>query len=169
MLLVLDGCESVRSIVLSVCAGSFDFACAHAVAGTGMGEGGFVECRGRLVDHSLVATEISRARRYRLLDTIRAYLTSRLTAEALSHHHRVAAEHSVAKLRQANQDWNRTSVPEWLGYLVDELDGLRGALNRAFGANGDITLWRAPAKARPRPCGVPFPKPREPCGVPSSS
>jgi predicted ATPase/DNA-binding winged helix-turn-helix (wHTH) protein len=147
---LLSPTERQVLVALSVCTGSFDFGCAQAVAGVGMDDGDLVECLGKLVDHSLVATEIGRVRRYRLLDTVRAYLMSRLSAAALSEHHRLVAEHYIAKLRQANQDWNRTSIHVWLGHLVDDLDGLRGALNWAFAANGDRALGLALAGAAHR-------------------
>ena len=114
---------------LSVFAGSFPLAAVEAVCG--VERANVLDGLGRLVDQSLVATGADDAgeRRYRLLETVRAYGRERLRArgeDALMHRRLAAwvlgqAEEAGAALRGPDQ-------ARWLRWAEREHDTIRSAL-----------------------------------------
>jgi predicted ATPase len=138
---------------LSVFIGGFTLEGAEAVCGatgpdtlsTAVGDGAVVDLLGRLVDKSLVATENpgADARRYRVLETLRAYGLERVEqrgeATALRDRHAAYflafAEPTGAALRGRKQ-------PAWLARLETEHGNLRAALAWALERGDAATAVR---------------------------
>lgn len=116
---------------LAVFAGSFGAESAEAVAGGPDGPGDIAELLSRLVDKSLVAvTPGQGARRYQLLETLRAYGLERLgEAEGTDP---LRARHAAYYLDLAEQAWDGyrgPDQPDWLNRLEAEHTNLRAALD----------------------------------------
>jgi predicted ATPase len=92
-----------------------------------------------LVEKSLVhADPASSEFRYGLLESTRYYASEKL-ADA-SRMRRRHAEHFAARLAQATAEWETTPTRQWMACYASDIDNLRGALEWAFGADGDVTV-----------------------------
>jgi predicted ATPase/DNA-binding winged helix-turn-helix (wHTH) protein len=102
-----------------------------------------------LVAKSLVSVSIEKgASFYRLLETTRAYASSKLEEsdekEALARCH---AQHYLATLRQAEVEWHRRPAAEWLEAHWRAIDNVRAALNWSFSLTGDADVGIALTEA----------------------
>jgi predicted ATPase len=132
---------SERSVLrqLTVFAGGFTLDAARAVvAGPDVKADG-LEAVAHLVAKSLVSANDSAAKRYRLLDSTRAYaalkLTSDVERQAIKRRH---ALYVVGWLREAAA--NARSVKRELSLMRTETDNVRAALEWAFSAAGDRSI-----------------------------
>jgi len=137
---------------LSVFAGGCTLEAIDAVcAGDGVGERGLLPLLARLVDASLVATEERGGqKRYRLLETLRAYGREHLEiggeAEATSHRH---ARHYLALAEAAEPALWGPELATWLERLEAEHEDLRAALRWSVGrGEAEIALRLGAALAR---------------------
>src|SRR5262249_53101215 len=95
-----------------------------------------------LVEKSLVHADSPGGEfRYGLLESTRYYASEKL-ADA-SRMRRRHAEHFAARLAQATAEWETTSTRQWMACYAADIDNLRGALEWAFGADGDVTVGLA--------------------------
>src|SRR6516225_4621529 len=76
--------------------------------------------------------------RYGLLESARYYASEKL-ADA-SRMRRRHAEHFAARLAQATAEWETTPTRQWMACYASDIDNLRGALEWAFGTDGDVTV-----------------------------
>jgi predicted ATPase/DNA-binding winged helix-turn-helix (wHTH) protein len=92
-----------------------------------------------LVEKSLVHADPSAEEtRYRLPESTRYYAQDKLSdAVDVRRRH---AEHFAARLGQATADWETTPTREWMARYESDIDSLRGALQWAFGPDGDANL-----------------------------
>jgi predicted ATPase/DNA-binding winged helix-turn-helix (wHTH) protein len=95
-----------------------------------------------LAAKSLIAAEIDgEAVRYRLLEMTRAYAAEKLRdsdeGRVISRRH---AEHCSALLERAEADWELQPAPAWLRHYARHIDDVRGALDWAFSADGDLSV-----------------------------
>jgi predicted ATPase/DNA-binding winged helix-turn-helix (wHTH) protein len=102
-----------------------------------------------LVAKSLVSVSIEKgASFYRLLETTRAYASSKLEEsgekEALARRH---AQHYLATLGQAEVEWHRRPAAEWLEAHWRAIDNVRAALNWSFSLTGDADIGIALTEA----------------------
>ncbi|UPK25317.1 ATP-binding protein [Bradyrhizobium sp. 195] len=138
---LLPPAESATLRRLSVFAGPFAPEAAAAVAsGDGLSASETLEAIDSLVAKSLISPSGSRALRYRLLDTTRAYALGKLNE--LGENRQFArrhAEHFRDFFERAGADTS-TPLPDWLGTYGGELDNVRAALNWAFAPDGDAKL-----------------------------
>jgi predicted ATPase/DNA-binding winged helix-turn-helix (wHTH) protein len=92
-----------------------------------------------LVEKSLVHADAASSEfRYGLLESTRYYASEKL-ADA-SRMRRRHAEHFAARLAQATAEWEMTPTRQWMACYASDIDNLRGALEWAFGADGDVTV-----------------------------
>jgi predicted ATPase/DNA-binding winged helix-turn-helix (wHTH) protein len=92
-----------------------------------------------LVEKSLVHADFCGSEcRYGLLESTRYYAAEKL-ADALPLCRRHAA-HFAARLAQASAEWETTPTREWIARYEADVDNLRGALEWAFGLEGDVAL-----------------------------
>jgi predicted ATPase/DNA-binding SARP family transcriptional activator len=121
---------------LSVFAGGFDLDGAEAVAGAAFDSPvGVLDLLGALVDKSLLQADDVGAVRYRLLETMRDYATSKLLARSHAAAGALRAAHCGHYLALAE-----TAAPhlighgqtEWLDRLQVELDNLRAAISTSL-------------------------------------
>jgi predicted ATPase len=92
-----------------------------------------------LVEKSLVHADPAGGEfRYGLLESTRYYASEKL-ADA-SRMRRRHAEHFAARLAQATAEWETTPTRQWMACYASDVDNLRGALEWAFGADGDVTV-----------------------------
>ena len=128
---------------LSIFAATFALEAATAVAtGPEIARSEVVEALSNLVAKSLVLTESDgRAKRYRLLDTTRAYALEKLAQsgelDAVARRH---AEFYRDLFERAETEWETRPTAEWLADYEWRLDNLRAALGWAFSPNGDSTI-----------------------------
>jgi len=128
---------------LSIFAATFALEAATAVAtGPEIARSEVVEALSNLVAKSLVLTESNgRAKRYRLLDTTRAYALEKLAQsgelDAVARRH---AEFYRDLFERAETEWETRPTAEWLADYGWRLDNLRAALGWAFSPNGDSTI-----------------------------
>ena len=138
---LLPPAESATLRRLSVFAGPFAPEAAAAVAsGDGLSTSETLEAIDSLVTKSLISPSGSRALRYRLLDTTRAYALGKLNE--LGENRQFArrhAEHFRDFFERAGADTS-TPLPEWLSTYGGELDNVRAALDWAFAPDGDARL-----------------------------
>jgi non-specific serine/threonine protein kinase len=141
---------------LSVFGGGFDAAGARAVCFGGSVLGNqVIDVLGRLIDKSLVVVVdlAAESRRYRLLETLRAYGLERLReAGQLDMYTRRHAEYmdslsgvvnsSADKLSSSVAGWDSTG---WLAQMQQEVENLREALTWSRGADRDLHLRLAAA------------------------
>jgi predicted ATPase/DNA-binding winged helix-turn-helix (wHTH) protein len=92
-----------------------------------------------LVEKSLVHADLTASEtRYRLLESTRCYAYEKLAdAPGMRQRH---AEHFATRLGQATAEWERTATRPWIALYGADIDNLRGALEWAFGPDGDITV-----------------------------
>src|SRR5262245_66504368 len=50
------------------------------------------------------------------------------------------AEYFAARLAQATEAWERTPTQQWIACYEPDIDNLRGALEWAFGPDGDVAV-----------------------------
>ena len=92
-----------------------------------------------LVEKSLVQADLGGSEcRYGLLESTRYYAAEKLAdAARLRHRH---AEHFAARLAQATAEWETMPTRQWIARYEPDIDNLRGALEWAFGPDGDVVL-----------------------------
>lgn len=133
---------------LAVFAGGFDTEGAQAVCpGGSVLVGQVVDVLGRLIDKSLVAAVdlVAEPRRYRMLETLRAYGLERLREEGLLETYtRRHADYLDSLSASSVVGWDSA---EWLLRMKQEVDNLREALTWSKGADGDLHLRLAAAYA----------------------
>jgi predicted ATPase/DNA-binding winged helix-turn-helix (wHTH) protein len=128
---------------VAVFAGSFSLeAAVSVVADDALPDWQVIDRLAELVAKSLVVAETSgSARRYRLLDTTRAYALEKLADggefAALARRHAV---YFRDHFRNAGVVWERTPSVQWLETYAPEIDNIRVALDWAFGASGDQAI-----------------------------
>lgn len=137
---LLPPAESATLRRLSVFAGPFAPEAAAAVAsGDGLSTSETLEAIDSLVTKSLISPSGSRALRYRLLDTTRAYALGKLNElgenKQFARRH---AEHFRDFFERAGAD--TSPLPEWLSTYGGELDNVRAALDWAFAPDGEARL-----------------------------
>jgi hypothetical protein len=92
-----------------------------------------------LVEKSLVHADRTGSEfRYGLLESTRYYASEKLTdAPRVRRRH---AEHFAARLARATAEWETTPTRQWMAGYASDIDNLRGALEWAFGTDGDVTV-----------------------------
>jgi len=92
-----------------------------------------------LVEKSLVHPDLGGGEcRYGLLESTRYFATEKLVdAPILRRRH---AEHFAARFAQATAAWETTATREWIASYAPDIDNLRGALDWAFGPDGDVAV-----------------------------
>jgi predicted ATPase/DNA-binding winged helix-turn-helix (wHTH) protein len=92
-----------------------------------------------LVEKSLVQADLGGSEcRYGLLESTRYYAAAKLAdAARLRRRH---AEHFAARLAQATVEWETMPTRQWVALYEPDIDNLRGALEWAFGADGDVAV-----------------------------
>jgi tetratricopeptide (TPR) repeat protein len=94
-----------------------------------------VDALGRLIDQSLLTLEQREPARYRLLETLRLYATTKLRqageTDAIAELH---ARHFIEVFDEAERCWEETPDPDWIARYQPELDNLRAALDWALAA-----------------------------------
>ncbi|HLZ64845.1 MAG TPA: adenylate/guanylate cyclase domain-containing protein [Aliidongia sp.] len=106
---------------------------------------------GALVDKSLIVAEkAGQERRFRLLETMRAYALDRLDAagergEAQTRH----ARYYLDQMTQAEARWNDLPTVAWLAVIEPQIDNIRAALEAAVGGRIDASLGYELAAATP--------------------
>jgi predicted ATPase/DNA-binding winged helix-turn-helix (wHTH) protein len=92
-----------------------------------------------LVEKSLVHADLAGNEfRYGLLESTRYYAAEKL-ADAPRWRRR-HAEHFAARLAQATAAWETTPTRQWIARYESDIGNLRGALEWAFGPDGDVTV-----------------------------
>jgi predicted ATPase/DNA-binding winged helix-turn-helix (wHTH) protein len=140
---LLPGHEQRLLCRLAIFRGSFTAAAAVAVAGTDAGEQTeLLEELANLVAKSLVvATPVTGAARYRLLETTRAYAMEKVQenneAAALLRRHGM---YFRLLLEGAERDWESKSEAQWRAIYAHLIDDVRAALDWAFTSDGDALL-----------------------------
>ena len=141
---LLDDDERALFDRLGVFPADFDFEAAQAVCGAGGPEDAVViTLLPRLVDKSLVSVAGGSTRRYRLLETVRAYAAERLSSSGAEPEvrKRHASYYLALAVRAADQ--HRTSQQRtWLDRLVTEQPNLRAGLAYNIGAGDVESAWR---------------------------
>ncbi len=140
---LLPAAEAATLRRLSVFVGPFTLEAALAVAaGEGVSEPEAVEAIANLVAKSLIATPFAeRLLRYRLLDTTRAYGLDKLKeAGETALFARRHAEYFRNLFEQAEAEWEKRPVAEWLAAYGRQIDNVRAALDWAFSPDGDPAL-----------------------------
>src|SRR5215475_6794463 len=92
-----------------------------------------------LVEKSLVHADPAGSEfRYGLLESTRYYASERLAdGPRMRRRH---AEHFAARLAQATAAWETTPTQQWIACYQPDIDNLRGALEWAFGPDGDVAV-----------------------------
>jgi predicted ATPase len=133
--------SSERSVLrqLTIFAGGFTLDAARAVVDVSDVKADGLGAVAQLVAKSLVSANSGAVKRYRLLDSTRAYaalkLTSDIERQALKRRH---ALYVVSWLREAAA--NARSVKRELSLMRTETDNVRAALDWAFSAGGDHSI-----------------------------
>jgi predicted ATPase len=111
----------------------------EVVAGTGIPEQRVGDLLLSLVEKSLVHADLTgNETRYRLLESTRHYAAEKLSdAAGMRRRH---AEHFAALLAQATCEWETMPTPQWMAQYEADIDNLRGALEWAFGPEGDVAV-----------------------------
>jgi predicted ATPase/DNA-binding winged helix-turn-helix (wHTH) protein len=128
---------------LAVIAGSFGLDAVSAlVASPEIASPDAVEALSSLVTKSLVAVEADHtARRYRLLDTTRAYALEKLAEsgerQPVARRH---AEFARDVFERAQSEWEGRTTDEWRADYERRIDNLRAALDWAFSPEGDSSI-----------------------------
>jgi predicted ATPase/DNA-binding CsgD family transcriptional regulator len=132
---------------LGVFPADFDYEAVRSVHGADDPDGAAVmTLLPRLVDKSLVSAAGRTTRRYRLLETIRAYAADKLavsgTETAARRRH---AAHYLALAERADQQLRTRDQRAWLGRLTTEQPNLRAALAHSIAAGDIESAWRSVA------------------------
>jgi predicted ATPase/DNA-binding winged helix-turn-helix (wHTH) protein len=90
-----------------------------------------------LVEKSLVHADVDAGEtRYRLLESTRSFAAEKLgDARQMRRRH---ARHFALRFAEAAAAWETTPTRQWIARYGADVDNLRGALEWAFGADGDI-------------------------------
>ena len=139
---LLDDSERDLFDRLGVFPADFDYAAVQSIAGRNIAAG-VVAVLPRLVDKSLVSVIGGGARRYRLLETMRAYAAERLARSGATDdvegrhaaHYLAVAERGAEQLRSHQQR-------AWLDQLTAEQPNLRAGLGYALTVDDVGTAWR---------------------------
>jgi predicted ATPase/DNA-binding winged helix-turn-helix (wHTH) protein len=128
---------------LAVFSGRFGLdAAARVVADEALSDWAVVDQVAELVNRSLVMAEDDGPnRRYRLLETMRAYALEKLADSG--EFAAVARRHALAlcnRFPQAVADWETLPTLQWVDIYAPEIHNLRAALDWAFGPDGDPDL-----------------------------
>jgi predicted ATPase/DNA-binding CsgD family transcriptional regulator len=125
---LLDEDERMLFDQLGVFPADFDYQAAQAVCATGAGEA-LLRLLPALVNKSLVsATGGDGARRYRLLESLRAYAAARLAARGADPVRQRHAGHYLRLAEQAAGGMRGPAQASWLARLDQEHDHIRAAL-----------------------------------------
>jgi predicted ATPase len=137
---LLSDAEKLLLARLSVFSGSATLASiAAVVAGAGIPKDQVGDLLLSLVEKSLVhADPAGGGTRYRLLETTRYYAAEKL-ADAMAMRQRWA-ERLVTRFAAATAEWETTATQQWLARYEADVDNLRGALEWAFGPDGDVAV-----------------------------
>ena len=132
---------------LGVFPADFDYEAVRSVHGADDPDGAAVmTLLPRLVDKSLVSAAGRTTRRYRLLETIRAYAADKLavsgTETAARRQH---AAHYLTLAERADQQLRTRDQRAWLGRLTTEQPNLRAALAHSITAGDIESAWRSVA------------------------
>jgi predicted ATPase/DNA-binding winged helix-turn-helix (wHTH) protein len=146
--------EPERAILrrLAIFNGEFSLEAAEAVAANSeIPPARVIQGLSDLVAKSLVATEMDRIARYRLLDTTQAYALEKLQEsgerEALARTH---AEYYRDLFEDAEAEWETIPTTEWMTQYDRKVGNLRAALTWAFSPEGDPAIGvRTTAAAGP--------------------
>jgi predicted ATPase/DNA-binding CsgD family transcriptional regulator len=141
---LLDDDERVLFDRLGVFPADFDFDAAQAVCqANDAGSPAVMTILPRLVDKSLVSTMGRGNRRYRLLETIRAYAAERLTASGAGRAARQQhASHYLSLAAQAAEELRTSNQRTWLDRLTTEQPNLRSALAHSIATHDIESAWR---------------------------
>ena len=92
-----------------------------------------------LAEKSLVHVDpMAGETRYRLLESTRYYAAEKLgPAPEIRRRH---AAHFLARFAEATAEWETTPTQRWIVQYEADLDNLRGALEWAFGKDGDVNI-----------------------------
>jgi predicted ATPase len=128
---------------LSVFAGAFDIDAAAGIAfSDDVPPDLVVNCVAELVAKSLIVWEADgMARRYRLLDSTRAYALEKLGhGDERARTARLHAAYVLDLFELAEAEWGSRPSPDWLASYAACIDDLNGALAWAFAEGGDPVL-----------------------------
>jgi predicted ATPase/DNA-binding CsgD family transcriptional regulator len=147
---LLDDYERMFFSRLGVFPADFDFGAAQAVGGAGSEGGpspdggpGVMTLLPRLVDKSLVSTVGRGARRYRLLETIRAYAAERLATSGVGPAARQQhASHYLALAVEAAEQLRASNQRAWFDRLTTEQPNLRAGLAHSIATNDVESAWQ---------------------------
>jgi predicted ATPase len=139
---LLSEAERVLFRRLSVFGGSFTIEGAAAVAsGEPIERGEVFDLLASLVDKSLVVpVPAAGARRFRLLESTRAYARERLESSGETACVRLMAEHLIARFAVADDAYQTMPSHEWLAIYEPDLESVRVALAWGFGPGGVAAL-----------------------------
>ncbi|HEV2674774.1 MAG TPA: winged helix-turn-helix domain-containing protein [Aliidongia sp.] len=135
--------ERTLLLRLSVFAGSFTVGAAAALAaGETIEAGEVIQLMLRLVDKSLIVppSMVTEERRFRILESMRAYGLEKLAATDKIECLRRLAEHLLRLYEQGERSWPTTPTESWRRIYEPDLENLRTALTWAFGPEGDAAL-----------------------------
>ncbi|MFG2044878.1 ATP-binding protein [Dactylosporangium sp. NPDC048998] len=140
---LLDDDERALFDRLGVFPADFDFDAARAVYADDAGGAAVMALLPRLVDKSLVSTVERATRRYRLLETIRAYARERLAASGAPDMAR--QQHAAHYLRLAERGAERIRTFDqraWVLRLIIEQPNLRAGLAHTIATADSESAWR---------------------------
>jgi predicted ATPase len=139
---LLSKAEQAMLQRLGVFPGSFSLEAVTAVAtGSPVQVSGVFEVLAGLVDKSLVVSLVGgRENRYRLLESTRAFVLTKLRVGRYVGLARRLCEHETIVFEQAERSWSTTPTADWLAAYEPELDNLRAALSWALSLDGDPSL-----------------------------
>ena len=134
--------ERVALRRLAIFAGGFSLeAASGVVSDPAIDEAAVIDLVAQLVTRSLVVADTIAGRRYRLLETTRAYALERLVeAEEIDAIRRKHAKYYRDRFEPAYDDWLRVPDRDWRTIYLPELDNVRAALDWAHGASGDTAV-----------------------------
>jgi len=124
---------------LGIFKGSFTLEAAAAVAqGPPVEEPDVLDVLAGLVDKSLVVPlAAGDEKRYRLLETTRAFALEKLAAGCYAALARRLCEHMTIVFERADRQWPTTSRADWLAEYEPDLDNVRVALSWSLRPDGD--------------------------------
>ena len=138
---LLSGAEREVFCRLAVFNDGWSLPAATAVAGETMPDGELAEVLGRLVDKSLVVTNLhDRTPRYSYLQTTRQYALAKLAESDANAFRKRLTVYMIALFERADAAWPTTPTELWLAMVEPDLDNLRASLDWAFGLEGDDRL-----------------------------
>jgi predicted ATPase/DNA-binding winged helix-turn-helix (wHTH) protein len=136
---LLSDAEKLLLARLSVFLGSVTLASIAAVVASAIPQDQVGDLLLSLVEKSLAhADPAGGDTRYRLLESTRYYAAEKL-ADAPATYRR-CAEHFAARFAAATAEWETTPTQQWIARYEADVDNLRGALEWAFGPDGDVAV-----------------------------